>query len=133
MDILDFSIGMSFILEKKISLNDVSNYAKITGDNNPIHLNAVYAAETMFKRPVVHGLLVASIFSQIFGTKFPGNGCVYLEQNVKFIKPVYMDELIVAKVLITELDKEKKLLHFSTDCEVNNIKVIVGNAKIYIP
>lgn len=72
------------------------------------------------------------MFSKIFGTQFPGNGCIYLEQSSRFIKPVFLDDVVIARVEITAIDENKGFLYFSTECKVNNIVVITGQATIYI-
>src|ERR1039458_7001087 len=68
---------------------DVENFAKVTGDNNPIHLDNAYAAQTVFKKPIMHGFLGASIFSKVFGTLFPGEGTIYMKQSMAFVKPMF--------------------------------------------
>ena len=71
---------------------DVEAFAKVTGDNNPVHLDESYAAKTMFKRPIMHGMLGAAVFSKVFGTMFPGEGTIYLSQSLSFLKPMYVSE-----------------------------------------
>jgi acyl dehydratase len=86
---------------------DVENFAAVTGDKNPIHLNADYAAHTVFKRPIMHGFLGASIFSKVFGTLFPGEGTIYLKQSMAFVKPMYVDTAYEAVFTVKEVIKEK--------------------------
>lgn len=86
---------------------DVENFAEITGDKNPIHLDAAYAAETVFKRPIMHGFLGASIFSKVFGTLFPGEGTIYLKQAMAFVKPMYVETSYEAVFTVKEVIKEK--------------------------
>jgi len=64
-------------------------FARVTGDNNPIHTNAEFAASTMFKLSIMHGMLGSALFSKIFGTLFPGVGTIYLSQTLNFLKPMY--------------------------------------------
>ncbi|HPQ08539.1 MAG TPA: MaoC family dehydratase [Bacteroidia bacterium] len=96
-----------FQYEFQFSQKDVDDFALITGDNNPIHLNPEYAAKTMFKRPIMHGMLGASLFSKVFGTMFPGEGTIYLKQSLNFLKPMYVDTPYVAEFTVKEVVPDK--------------------------
>ncbi|KAA9345750.1 MaoC family dehydratase [Adhaeribacter soli] len=89
------------------SQHDVNRFAEVTGDRNPIHLDAEYAAGTMFKRPIMHGFLGSSVFSKVFGTLFPGEGTVYLKQSMAFVKPMFVDTLYEAVFTVKEVQGEK--------------------------
>ena len=127
------SVGMSESIKKIITDKDVVSFANISGDNNPIHLSDEYARNTRFKKRISHGLLSSSFFSAIFGTKLPGNGCVYLSQSLKFKYPVYLGDEVIATVTILEINKEKNIIVSSTICKVKNKIVIDGKAEIYLP
>ena len=71
------------------SFDQVTQFAELSGDKNPIHINKDFASKTPFKKCIVHGLFVASAFTKIMATRFPGEGAVLLEQKLKFINPVY--------------------------------------------
>ena len=86
---------------------EVAQFATVTGDKNPVHLDAEYAAKTMFKRPIMHGMLGASLFSKVFGTLFPGEGTIYLKQSLAFMKPMYVDTPYEAVFTVKELIKDK--------------------------
>ena len=85
----------------------MATFAKVTGDNNPVHLDPAYAAKTFFKKPIMHGMLGASLFSKVFGTLFPGEGTIYLKQSLSFLKPMYVDIDYVAEFIVKEVIKEK--------------------------
>lgn len=93
--------------EFQFSQEDVNQFAKVTGDNNPVHTNPEYAAKTMFKRPIMHGMLSASLFSKVFGTLFPGEGTIYLKQSLNFLKPMYVDTAYDAIFTVKEVIKDK--------------------------
>lgn len=86
---------------------DVEKFAEVTGDKNPVHLDADYAAGTMFKKPIMHGFLGGAIFSKVFGTLFPGEGTIYLKQSMAFVKPMYVGTTYTAIFTVTEVNKEK--------------------------
>ncbi|MDW9402455.1 acyl dehydratase [Pseudomonas soli] len=127
------TVGMSASYSQTITDADIKSYAGLSGDHNPVHVNAEYAAESRFSKRIAHGLMSAGFFSAIFGTKIPGAGCVYVSQNLNFLRPVYIDDTVVAEVVVTQVDIEKKRVFFETTCKVKNKKVITGNAEIYIP
>ncbi len=87
--------------------NNVNIFAEITGDNNPIHIDPEFAKNTPFGRPIVHGFYSASVFSMVFGTKFPGEGTIYMYQDMKFFAPVFVDEQYTAKFEVIEVNTEK--------------------------
>ena len=99
--------GQTYTYEFKFSQADVIAFANATGDKNPVHLDEAYAAKTMFKRPIMHGMLSASLFSKVFGTLFPGEGTIYLKQSLNFLKPMYVDTDYVAEFLVKDLIKDK--------------------------
>lgn len=96
-----------FVYEFQFSQKDVEEFARVTGDNNPVHLNPDYASKTMFKRPIMHGMLGASLFSKVFGTLFPGEGTIYLKQSLNFLKPMYVDTPYIAEFRVKEVITDK--------------------------
>lgn len=113
-----------FNYEFKFSQKDVEDFARVTGDNNPVHLDEQYAAKTMFKRPIMHGMLSASLFSKVFGTLFPGEGTIYLKQSLNFLKPMYVDRAYEAVFTVKEVMSEKNRATVETvikDKESGNI------------
>jgi acyl dehydratase len=91
----------------KFSQEEVNQFAEVTGDKNPVHLDASYAAKTMFKRPIMHGMLGAALFSKVFGTLFPGEGTIYLKQSLNFLRPMYVDTQYEAVFTVKELFPDK--------------------------
>ncbi len=85
----------------------VEEFAKVSGDSNPLHLDADYASTTVFKKPIIHGFLGGSVFSKILGTLFPGEGTIYLKQNMEFLRPMYVDTPYEAILEVKEIEKEK--------------------------
>ncbi|MDF0604315.1 MaoC family dehydratase [Neisseriaceae bacterium TC5R-5] len=126
-------IGMAATYSQTITDADIKSFAGISGDNNPVHMNDEFATESQFGRRIAHGLLSASFFSALFGTKIPGPGCVYVSQNLKFLRPVYLNDTVTASVTIKGIDKEKRRVFFDTVCIVKSKKVISGEAELYLP
>lgn len=132
-DIHDIEVGMSASYSQTISEADVKQFAGFSGDRNPVHLDEVYAESSRFKKRIAHGMISSSFFSALFGTKLPGEGCVYVSQSLKFRKPVYIDDTVVASVVVNEVDIKRRRVYFDTYCKVGKQKVITGQAEIYIP
>jgi acyl dehydratase len=84
-------IGQSWTHDFIFTQEQVNAFANITGDNNPLHINPEYAAQTAFRKPIMHGMLGACVFSKVFGTIKPGPKSIYLSQTLKFLKPLYPD------------------------------------------
>ena len=132
-DIDALSIGMTASSSHVISDDDIRLFANISGDTNSVHLNDDYAKQTIFKKRIAHGLISASFFSALFGTKLPGEGCVYVQQNLQFKRPVYIGDEVVALIEIISIDIQKRRVFFKTNCKVKNKVVLDGSAEIYIP
>lgn len=125
--------GMSASMSHVVTDGDVRKFAEVSGDYNPVHLDEDYAKDSRFGRRIAHGLFSASFFSGLFGTKLPGRGCVYAVQNLKFRRPVYIGDTVVATVTVLTVDAIKKRVLFSTVCTVEGKEVILGDAEIFIP
>lgn len=99
--------GDIFTHDFSFSQAQVAHFAEVTGDSNPVHLDKEYAATTVFKQPIMHGFLGGSIFSKVFGTLFPGEGTIYLRQEMKFLRPMLVDTEYTAKFTVISVDSEK--------------------------
>jgi 3-hydroxybutyryl-CoA dehydratase len=126
-------IGNRYTVSKLMDDEAIKIFAALSGDLNPIHLDEVYASESRYKKRIAHGLLSASLFSSIFGTQFPGPGCVYAEQSLIFKRPVYVGDEVIAIVELVSIDSSGQSLRFNTYCEVSGRYVLEGSAKIFIP
>lgn len=128
----DLNVGQKVIFSKFISQKDINNFAKLSGDNNPVHLDKKYAEDTIFKTRVVHGFLTASLISAAIGTKLPGPGSIYLKQNLKFLAPVFPDNEVKVELKIKSVNMEKKTVCIETTCFVGEKEVLVGEAIILV-
>ena len=129
----EIEIGMSASYSQTITDADIKAFSGISGDKNPVHMDEVYAKESRFERRIAHGMLSASFFSALFGTQLPGRGCVYVGQDLKFRKPVYIGDTVTATIEVTSIDIIRRRIFFNTYCKVGKSKVITGTAEIYIP
>ena len=107
-------------------------FSELSGDTNPIHLDKEYAKETRYKKNIAHGLMCASYFSGIFGTKLPGLGSIYVSQSLRFKRPIYIGDKVDVIVKITEIEINRKRVKFTTQCLVNSKICIDGFAEIHL-
>lgn len=89
--------------------SDLEAYAELTGDKNPVHLNKIVGKDNEFGYQVVYGMLIACAFSKVFGTMWPGEDSVYLQQDMIFLKPVPAEKDYWVKCKCTEIDRDKAI------------------------
>jgi acyl dehydratase len=111
-----FNVGQQASLTRTFSQEVVKAFSLLTGDDNPIHLDADYAATTLFERPISQGMLSASLISAVLGTQLPGSGTIYLQQTLSFKRPVFVGETLTAVVTVTGIRPEKNLISLLTQC-----------------
>ena len=93
---------------------DVEAFARVSGDHNPIHLDPVVAATTTYGKPILHGMLGASVFSRLIGMTFPGEGTVYLNQTLQFKRPMYPGEAYEARLTVLEVEERRHRARIET-------------------
>lgn len=126
-------IGDKAQFTKQIREEEVILFAKISGDDNPIHLDEEYAKNSIFKQKIAHGFLVGSLISAVIAKDLPGNGTIYLSQNLKFLAPVFLNETITAHIEVLDFPKGSQVL-LSTICKNQDQKVVIeGTALVIAP
>lgn len=129
----DLSVGMESSLSKTVTEADIVAFAEVSGDRNPVHLDADYAAKTMFKERIAHGMLSAAYISAVFGMQMPGPGAIYMSQTLAFKAPVKIGDTVVTTVKVAEVIAEKKRARFECVCAVNGKPVLTGEAVLMVP
>jgi enoyl-CoA hydratase len=112
MENLKIMVGDTASQTKTFSQEEVTSYAKSSMDNNPVHYDLAYASKTYFKKPIVQGLFVSSLFGGLLGSKLPGRGTIHLGQTLKFVKPVFVGETVTAKIEVTNVRDDKPVITF---------------------
>jgi 3-hydroxybutyryl-CoA dehydratase len=128
----DLELGMEASFAKTVSEADIVGFADVTGDKNPVHLDADFAARTIFKQRIAHGMLTASFISAVFGMELPGPGAIYVSQTLNFKGPVRIGDEVVAKVKVAELFPAKRRARFDCICTVNGKSVLDGEAILMV-
>jgi 3-hydroxybutyryl-CoA dehydratase len=123
------AIGHTFQKDFPITKEQILEFAKVSSDFNPIHLDDKFAEGTRFKKPIAHGFLTASFISSVLGNDFPGNGTIYLSQSLEFKAPVFANDTITVCVkLVENLGKNKYRLE--TTCINQNKDFIISGYAI---
>lgn len=131
---LPFDVGHAVSFTKTVTDDDVVAFARVTGDDQPLHLDDAFAARTRFKKRIAHGMLSAGFISAALGTKLaPGYVVVYLSQQIRFRLPVNIGDTITAVIEVTAIDDEKRVLTLRTDCKNQNDEFVVkGEATVLL-
>jgi 3-hydroxybutyryl-CoA dehydratase len=126
-------IGDSAHISKTVTEEVIHDFAKATGDFNPIHLDQAYAEKTRFKGRIAHGALTVGYISSVLANLLPGPGSIYLSQEIKFLAPVRIGDIVTAKVEIIELIPDKNRAKFKTTCTNQNAEVVVDGTAWIMP
>lgn len=131
MTFSELRIGQKASVQKTFTAADVTAFAGISLDVNPIHMSDKYAESTIFGKRIVHGILTSGLISAVLANKLPGPGTIYLGQELKFTSPVYLSDDITAEVEIVEIWEDKKIIKLNTTCtNQDGKKVITGLATV---
>ncbi|EAR61237.1 MaoC family dehydratase [Neptuniibacter caesariensis] len=128
----DLEIGMSDSFAKTITDADVCLFAGVSGDTNPVHINDDYAKTTQFEKRIVHGMFSAALISTVAGTKLPGPGAIYIDQQIKFRAPVFIGDTAKATVTVEEIDQRRGRVKCKTDVTVGEKLVATGSATFMV-
>lgn len=130
----NFKVGDRAEISKKFSEKEVFQFAELSADLNPLHLDQKYGQDTIFGQRVVHGILVAGLFSGLIGTELPGAGSIYLGQNLLFKAPVAIDEMVTATVEVIHIREDKPIVTLRTVCRNSKgVVAIDGEAVVRAP
>lgn len=124
----ELTIGQKAMSSRTVTEADILMFGAASGDMNPVHFDAEFAASSRFGERIAHGMLTASHVSALIGMRLPGPGVVYISQTLSFKRPVKISATVTTKVVITELEPIKGLVTLSTTCEVGGKVVLTGTA-----
>jgi 3-hydroxybutyryl-CoA dehydratase len=129
----DLRVGMRETLLKTVMDTDVVGFARLSGDDNPIHLCDTYAAGSRFGERIAHGLYTASLISAVLGTRLPGPGAVYRSQTLHFHAPVRIGEVVTVTVEVVELMPQGRKVRLACEASVDGRVVLDGEALVSVP
>lgn len=128
----DVAPGMSASSSKTISDNDITLFTTVSGDDNPVHSDAEYAATTQFKSRIAQGMLTTSVMSSTLSNQLPGYGSILLDVSARFKAPVYPGDTVDTTVTVREVILEKRRVVFDTVSSVRGAKVMEGQATLML-
>lgn len=132
MYIDEIAVGQSASLEREVTQDVINTFADASGDFNPVHVDPAFAANTMFKGTIAHGMLSAAYISAVLGTQLPGPGSIYMGQSLKFRAPVRPGDKVVTTCTVKEVVAEKKRVILETLCKVGDTLVLEGEATMLV-
>ena len=118
-------IGTKGSLSKTLTEEDLILFAKVSGDTNPVHLDEPFAAETQFKGRIAHGMWTASLISCALATEMPGPGGIYLGQEVKFVRPVYVGDTVTVQLEVISKNVRRRRATIATNVVNQHGKTVV--------
>jgi 3-hydroxybutyryl-CoA dehydratase len=129
----ELAVGMTVSIQNTVSEQDVIDFARVSGDHNPLHMDEEYAKTTQFGGRIAHGALSASYISAVLGNDLPGPGAVFLELNLKFVRPVRIGDTVTSTAEVIEMVERGYRVKLAVKGEVNGKTVMRGEAVIMVP
>lgn len=126
----DIQVGDTAVFSKTITDFDIYQFAGLTGDFNPMHIDNEFAKDTFFKERIAHGLLTGSFISTVLGMKLPGPNSIYLSQNFKFLAPVKIGDTVKATVEVVEKRDDKKIIKLITQVYNQRMEMVVDGEAV---
>jgi len=130
------AVGDRAAFTKTVTEADIILFAGVTGDMNPVHIDDTFAAGSIFKKRIAHGMISAGLISTVLGTRLPGPGAIYLKQSLEFQKPVFIGDTITATVEVTAVDAEtekRRKVTLTTTCTNQDGATVLTGEAVLIP
>ena len=133
MKLVNLSIGQKVEFTEVISESMMEEFAKLSGDYNPHHMDESYAKKTRFKKRICHGMLLASLFSRLIGMHLPGKHSLYFSQSLNFLYPAFIDDKVTVEGEVVKISRSTGIITLKTRItKENNIELVTGEAKVVL-
>ncbi len=129
----DLTLGQSAERTHVVTEADITAFAEVSGDFNPVHMDEAFAATTAFKGRIAHGMLSAAYISALIAGELPGAGSIYLSQSLRFRRPVRIGDAVMTRVTVGEIDDRRARVALRTECLVDEVVVLEGEALVMAP
>jgi 3-hydroxybutyryl-CoA dehydratase len=129
----ELAVGMQISIKNTVSEQDVIDFARVSGDHNPLHLDEEYAKTTQFGTRIAHGALTASYISAVIGNDLPGPGAVFIELSLKFVRPVKIGDTVTSTAEVIEMIERGCRVTLAVKGEVEGKTVMKGEARVMVP
>ena len=126
------AVGASASVEHVFTQDDIATFARLSGDDNPVHLDEAAAQRMGFAGTIVHGMLAAGLISRLLGTQLPGPGTIYLRQELRFQRPIRPGQVVAATVTVVSRREDKPILELSTIVRSGGETAIEGSAAVLV-
>ena len=128
----DLEVGMKATTSMEITGEKIDTFAELTGDKNPIHVDEEFAKTTMFGQRIAHGALSASLISAVLGNDLPGPGAVFVELNLRFRRPAFIGDEVIAVAEVAEINERNGRVKLTCYCDVNGKQICRGDAGVVV-
>ena len=129
----EIEVGLKHNFEVIIDEELEKNFAKISGDFNPLHMDEKYAKETEFGKRVCHGMLLASFFSRLVGMYLPGKNALYFSQNLNFVGPCFIGDKISVHGEVIDKSEATRIISLKTTIKNQEEKSLIeGTAQVLV-
>ena len=127
-------VGQKTEFTETITESMIQEFAKLSGDYNPHHIDEEYAKKTKYEKRICHGMLLASLFSKLTAMYLPGQGSLYISQTLNFVSPAFIDDVVTVSGEITKISSSTGIVRVKTEItNMNNNLIVSGEAKVLIP
>ena len=128
----DLSVGMSAERKMVVTAEKIDTFAELSQDFNPIHMDEEFAKTTPFGGRIAHGALSASLISAVLGNDIPGPGAIFIELNLRFRKPAFIGDEIIARAEVAEIKERTGRVKMKVSCQINGKTIIRGDAGVMV-
>ena len=128
----DIKIGQKKSFEVVVTESMVDDFAKLSGDNNPLHMDENYAKSNNFKGRVCHGMLLASFFSRLAGMYIPGKNALYFSQSLEFQHPCFVNDRIEIHGEVIDKSLATKIITLKTTISKDKRQIVDGTGKVMV-
>ena len=129
---MHLKVGQKASQSRKFSKEEVLSFSELTSDDNPIHFDDNYAMNTRFKQTIVQGPMVVSLIGGILGSKLPGPGTIYISQKTRFLKPLFLDEIVTAWVEVIAIREDKPIVTLKNWAEKENGEIVLEGESVIL-
>jgi len=127
------AVGDKYTTTREVTDELIRDFADLSGDHNPIHLDEEFARSTRFGRRIAHGMLSGAFISAVLGNEFDARKIVYLGQTMRFTAPTFIGDVITTTATITDIREDKNIVTLTTECRKQNGEItLTGEAKVMI-
>ncbi len=122
---MDLKVGDTFSKSREVTDELIKQFAEVSGDYNPLHLDEEFAANTRFGKRIAHGMLSGAFISGVLGYEFSVRKVVYLSQTLKFVAPVFIGDTVTVTATVVNIREDKPIITIETICENQNGEPLV--------